>query len=44
VEPLVGSLIGIFLYLEPHDPKKLLGMMLIFLAVILLNLPQKEKS
>lgn len=38
VEPLVGALLGILAYHEPANPTKLLGMVLIFGAVILLNL------
>ena len=38
VEPLVGALLGILAYHEPANPAKLLGMALIFGAVILLNL------
>ena len=38
VEPMVGALLGILAYHEPANPAKLLGMALIFGAVILLNL------
>lgn len=38
VEPLVGALLGILAYHEPANPAKLLGMALIFGAVVLLNL------
>lgn len=37
VEPLVGALLGLFLYREDATPAKLAGMALIFLAVFLLN-------
>ena len=44
VEPLVGALIGILLYQEPANPTKLLGMALIFGAVVVLNLGQKPEQ
>lgn len=44
IEPLVGSLVGIFLYSEPANPVKLLGMALIFGAVVLLNLGRKHPA
>jgi drug/metabolite transporter (DMT)-like permease len=37
VEPLVGALIGIFVYDESTDPLKLIGMCLIFAAIVILN-------
>lgn len=37
IEPLVGALLGLFLYHEDATPAKLAGMALIFLAVFLLN-------
>ena len=37
VEPLVGSLLGIFAYGESAGPVKIAGMVLIFAAVLLLN-------
>lgn len=42
VEPLVGTTIGILVYKEPMDILKLLGIVLIFVAVILLSLPDKK--
>lgn len=42
IEPLVGALIGILLYREPANFLKLLGMALIFGAVVLLNLGRKK--
>ena len=44
MEPLVGALIGILLYQEPANPTKLLGMALIFGAVVVLNLGQKPEQ
>mgnify|MGYP000852371889 FL=1 len=44
IEPLVGALVGILLYKEPANLMKLLGMALIFSAVIILNLGSKEKQ
>lgn len=43
VEPLVGALIGILLYREPANFTKLLGMALIFGAVVVLNIGQKPE-
>lgn len=42
IEPLVGALIGILLYKEPANILKLLGMALIFGAVVLLNLGRNK--
>jgi len=42
IEPLVGGLVGIFVYGEPYNAAKLCGMALIFASTILLNLPEKE--
>ena len=42
VEPLVGSLLGIFAYGESTGAAKLLGMGLILASVILVNLPQRD--
>lgn len=42
VEPLVGALIGIFLYHEDAGFFKIFGIILIFLAVILLSLSPSE--
>lgn len=44
VEPLVGALIGILVYKEPANFTKLLGMALIFGAVVVLNLGQKPEQ
>lgn len=44
VEPLVGALIGIFVFAESTDPLKLAGMFLILAAVVLLNLPSKARK
>ena len=44
VEPLVGALLGILAYHEPANPAKLLGMALIFGAVILLNLSGEREE
>lgn len=38
IEPLVGALLGILAYGEPANSMKLIGMALIFAAVIVLNL------
>ncbi len=43
VEPLVGAVLGMALYGEPHDPAKLAGILLILAAILLLNRPEKEK-
>ena len=39
VEPLCGTLLGLLVYREPCDAAKLLGIVLIFAAVVLLSLP-----
>ena len=44
VEPLVGSVLGMVFYGEPHDPPKLAGILLILGAVLLLNRPEKAKK
>lgn len=44
VEPLVGALIGILVYGEPANPAKLIGMALIFGAVVVLNVGQKPEQ
>jgi len=44
VEPLVGALIGIFVFAESTDPMKLAGMLLIFAAIVLLNLPARHSK
>lgn len=43
VEPMVGTLLGIFAYHESHNPLKVLGIILIFTAVLILNKPNKQK-
>ncbi len=43
VEPLVGAVLGMTLYREPHDLPKLLGILLILGAILLLNRREKEK-
>lgn len=43
VEPMVGTLLGIFAYHESHNILKVIGILLIFSAVILLNKPSKAK-
>ncbi|MBE6361212.1 MAG: EamA family transporter [Treponema bryantii] len=44
VEPLVGSLIGIFVWKETLDMLKLIGIIMIFIAVILINLNCKSRE
>ena len=44
VEPLVGALIGIFVFAESTDPLKLAGMCMIFAAIVLLNLPARTQE
>ena len=45
IEPLVGGLVGIFIYGEPHNAAKLCGMALIFVSTVLLSLPEaKDKA
>ena len=43
VEPLVGAVLGMACYGEPHDLPKLAGILLILGAILLLNRPEKEK-
>ena len=43
VEPLVGAVLGMVLYREPHDLPKLAGILLILAAILLLNRPEKAK-
>ena len=43
VEPLVGSLVGIFFYGEAHGLLKIIGMALILGASIVLNLPDNKE-
>ena len=42
VEPLVGAVLGMTAYGEPHGPMKLLGIALILAAVLVLNGKEKE--
>lgn len=42
VEPLVGGVLGMTVYHEPHSAAKILGMALILSAIVLLNLPDKK--
>lgn len=44
VEPLVGSLIGIFVWKENLDMLKLIGIIMIFIVVILINLNCKSQE
>ncbi len=44
VEPLVGSLLGMVVYHEPHTPLKIAGIALILTAIVLLNLPGKKQE
>lgn len=44
VEPLVGALMGIVLYQERRDAAKLLGIVLIFAAIILLNRTEQAEE
>lgn len=44
VEPLVGSVVGIVLYGESRGALKIAGILLIFGAIILLNLPEKQRN
>ena len=44
VEPLVGSLLGIFAYGESAGPQKIMGMVLILAAVVLANSEQPEQG
>ncbi len=43
VEPLVGAMLGMAAYGEPHDAMKLAGIGLILAAILLLNRPEKGK-
>ena len=44
VEPLVGAVLGMACYGEPHDLPKLAGILLILAAILLLNRPEKQKN
>jgi Predicted permease, DMT superfamily len=43
-EPVVGSLVGIFLFGEDHSPVRIIGMLLIFSAIIILNVPERRSG
>lgn len=42
VEPAVAALVSVFLYQEPLSADKLCGILLIFAAAVMLNLPEKQ--
>ncbi len=42
IEPLVGSLLGMFVYSEPRTPSKIAGTCLILSAIIILNLRERR--
>ena len=44
IEPFVAALVGVLCFGEPVTWQKLLGMGLIFIAIVLLNLPAKHKA
>lgn len=44
VEPLVGTLVGFFIWHESLNIWNLLGIMLIFISIVLLALPEKSKE
>lgn len=44
VEPLVGAIVGMILYGESRGPLKIAGILLIFGAIVLLNLPEQQKN
>lgn len=44
VEPLVGTLIGVLFYQEPLGAWKIAGVAAVLAAILLLNLPEKEKT
>lgn len=43
VEPLVGTLVGFFIWGEPVSVIKVVGIIMIFVSVIILGLPEKKK-
>ena len=43
IEPLVGCVIGMTVFGEPHNILKIIGILLILAAIILLNIPINEK-
>ncbi len=44
VEPLIGTLAGFFIWKEEVSVLKILGIVLIFIAIVLCSLPGKEKN
>ena len=44
VEPLVGALVGMLVFHESRNAVKLVGIALILTAIVLLNLPEKQKT
>ena len=44
VEPMVGAVLGMTVYHESRSIIKIIGIVLILAAIILLNLPEKEKA
>ncbi len=44
VEPLVGAVVGMTVFHESRSPVKLVGIALILTAIVLLNLPEKQKT
>lgn len=44
VEPLIGTLVGFFIWKEEVSVLKILGIVLIFIAIVLCSLPDKEKN
>lgn len=42
VEPLVGAVIGMTVYHEDHNALKIAGIVLILVAIVVLNLPEKK--
>jgi len=41
IEPLVGTMLGIFAYHEDANPLKIIGIILIFTAILILSWPEK---
>lgn len=42
VEPLVGCIVGIFVWKEPVTAYKIIGILMIFISIVVLSLPAKE--
>ncbi len=42
VEPLVGAVMGIFVWHDTHSPAKIIGIILILSSLIILNIPIKQ--